>query len=169
MQAAIADLEQAKQLNPNAIEPNLWLGKAEQLLNKFTEADAAFGEAVKLAEEQKLPERAMFLVEWTRNAALNKDLSDADRAKTVRERAEQLKAAPSVGGASSAKQAALIIRRKFAGRKTAQSCRCAERIRRRPDRLRQSRFHQTAGSDQGRWIRRQSALGPLRLPLKSLQ
>ncbi len=117
MQAAIADLEQAKQLNPNAVEPNLWLGKAEQLLNKFTEADAALGEAVKLAEEQKLPERAMFLIEWTRNAALNKDLSDADRAKTVRERAEQLKAAPSVGGASSAKQAALIIGESLLGEK----------------------------------------------------
>ncbi|HEY2827680.1 MAG TPA: hypothetical protein VGJ04_08780, partial [Pirellulales bacterium] len=117
MQSAIADLQQAKQLNPNAVEPNLWLGKVQQLLGQFGDADAALADAVKLAEEQKLPERAMFLVEWTRNAALNKDLPDADRAKTVRERAEQLKAAPSLGGSSSAKQAALIIGESLLGEK----------------------------------------------------
>jgi len=117
MQAAIADLEQAKQLSPNAVEPNLWLGKVEQLIGKFGDADAALGEAVKLADEQKLPEQAMLLKEWTRNALLNKDLSDGDRAKTVRERAEQLKAAPSVGGASPAKQAALIIGESLSGEK----------------------------------------------------
>jgi tetratricopeptide (TPR) repeat protein len=109
MQAAIADLQQAKLLNPNEVEPNLWLGKADQLLGKFGDADVAFAEAVKLADEQKLPERAMFLIEWTRNATLNKDLSDADRAKTVRQRAEELKTAPNLGGSSSAKQASLLI------------------------------------------------------------
>ena len=43
--------------------------KQQQVIGKFGDADAALGEAVKLAEEQKLPERAMFLVEWARNAA----------------------------------------------------------------------------------------------------
>ena len=35
--------------------------------------------------------------------------SPAERGKTVRERAEKLKAAPSLGGSSNAKQAALLI------------------------------------------------------------
>ncbi|HTQ37557.1 MAG TPA: protein kinase, partial [Pirellulales bacterium] len=109
MQAAIADLEQAKLLSPNAVEPDWWLGKVDQVLQKYGDADAALGDAVKLAEDQKLPERSMFIVDWTRNAILNKDLSDADRTKTVRQRADELKTAPSLGGSSTAKQAALLV------------------------------------------------------------
>ena len=71
MQAAIEDLNQAKLLRPDLVEPNLWIGKANQQLGKPTEADAALGDAVKLAEEQKLPERSLYLVEWTRNAEPN--------------------------------------------------------------------------------------------------
>jgi serine/threonine protein kinase len=109
MQAAVADLQQAKQLNPNSVETDLWLGKSEQLLGQFAEADTALGDAVKLADEQKLPERALFLLEWARNAKLNTTLSDADRLQAVRDRAEQLKAAPNLGGSSSAKEAAVLI------------------------------------------------------------
>jgi hypothetical protein len=109
LQAAIEDLQQAKQLRPDLVEPSLWLGKANQQLGKLVEADEALGEAVKLAEEQKLPERSLYLVEWTRNAAMNSALSPEERGKTVRERAEKLKAAPSLGGSSNAKQAALLI------------------------------------------------------------
>src|SRR6185437_13186886 len=61
MQAAIGDLQQAQQLYPNLVEPNLWLGKANQQLKKFAEADTALGKAVTLAEEQKLPEQALYL------------------------------------------------------------------------------------------------------------
>jgi serine/threonine protein kinase len=109
MQAAIADLQAALQLRPDLAEPNLWLGKADQQLNKYDDADAALGTAVKLAEEQKAPARATYLLEWARNALLNPSLSAEDKAKTVRERAEKLKTAPSLGGYSTAKQAALLI------------------------------------------------------------
>ncbi|HZZ29975.1 MAG TPA: serine/threonine-protein kinase [Pirellulales bacterium] len=109
MQAAIADLQQAKLLNPNAVEPDWWLGKVDQVLGKYDDADAALGSSVKLAEEQKLPERSMFIVDWTRNAILNKALSDADRTKAVRERADELKQAPSLGGSSTTKQAVLLV------------------------------------------------------------
>ena len=117
LQAAIADFEQAKQLQPNQVEPNLWLGKANQQLGKFAEADAALGDAVRMAEEQKLRERGMYLIEWARNPMLNASLSADDRSKLVRERAEKLKAAPDVGGTSSAKQATLARRRSVDGRK----------------------------------------------------
>jgi serine/threonine protein kinase/tetratricopeptide (TPR) repeat protein len=109
LQAAIADLQQARQLNENLIEPNLWLGKAYQQIGKFKEADEALTETARLAEEQKLPERALYLAEWARSALANQSLSDAERSKVVRDRAEKLKAAPDVGGMSSAKQAALLI------------------------------------------------------------
>ena len=61
MQAAIEDLKQAKQLRPDLVEPSLWLGKANQQLGKLADADEALGDAVKLAEEQKLPERSLYL------------------------------------------------------------------------------------------------------------
>ena len=109
MQAAIGDLQQAQQLNPNLVEPNLWLGKANQQLKKFAEADTALSKAVSLAEEQKLPERALYVFNWARNAESNPTAAPARRTKTVRERAEKLKAAPGMGGSSPVKQAALLI------------------------------------------------------------
>ena len=109
LQSAISDLEQAKQLQPNLVEPYLWIGKANQQLGKFAEADAALGDAVRMAEEQNLRERGMYLIEWARNPIQNTALSAEDRSKAVRERAEKLKAAPDVGGTSSAKQAALLV------------------------------------------------------------
>ncbi len=109
MQSAIADLQQAKLLRPDFVEPNLWIGKANQQLGKFAEADDALAEAVKLAEAQKLPEQALYLVEWTRNAAMNSALVADERGNTVRERAKKLKTAPSLGGSSNVKQAALLI------------------------------------------------------------
>ncbi len=117
LQAAISDLEQAKQLQPNLVEPYLWLGKANQQLGKFAEADAALGDAVRMAEEQKLRERGMYLIEWARNPMLNPALSADERSKLVRERAEKLKAAPDVGGTSSAKQATLLIGEVLMGEK----------------------------------------------------
>ncbi len=117
LQAAIADFEQAKQLQPNMVEPNLWLGKANQQLGKFAEADAALGDAVRMAEEQKLRERGMYLIEWARNPMLNPALSADERSKMVRERAEKLKAAPDVGGTSSAKQATLLVGEVLMGEK----------------------------------------------------
>ena len=78
MQAAIGDLTQAQQLNPNLVEPNLWLGKANQQLKKFAEADTALSKAVTLAEEQKLPERALYVFNWARNAESNTTASPAD-------------------------------------------------------------------------------------------
>src|SRR5262249_43724821 len=107
--AAIEDLKKAKELNGKLIEPDLWLGKAYQLQKKFGAADAALGDAVKLAQDQKLPEVALYLTEWARNAMLNTDLSDAEREKQLGLRAKQLKDAPSIGGSSSAKQAALLV------------------------------------------------------------
>lgn len=107
--AAIEDLKKAKELNSKLVEPDLWLGKAYQLQKKFADADAALGDAVKLAQDQKLPEVALYLTEWARNATLNTDFGDAERDKQLRDRTEQLKKAPSIGGSSSAKQAALLI------------------------------------------------------------
>ncbi len=109
MQAAIQDLQQAQQLNPNLVEPNLWLGKADQQLKKIADADIAFANAVKLAEAQKLPEQALYLFQWAHNAELNPTASPAERTNTVRERAKKLGAAPSMGGSSTAKQAAILI------------------------------------------------------------
>jgi serine/threonine protein kinase len=109
MQAAVQDLQQAQQLNPNLVEPNLWLGKADQQLKKFDEADEALGKAAKLAEDEKLPEQSLYLAEWARNAELNPSLSPAERTKTVRKRAEKLKSAPSMGGSATTKQAALLV------------------------------------------------------------
>jgi serine/threonine protein kinase len=109
MQAAIQDLQQAQQLNPNLVEPNLWLGMANQQLKKFAEADTALGKAVELAEAQKLPEIALYLFNWARNAESNPTASAAERTKTVRERVERLKLAPGMGGSSPAKQAVLLI------------------------------------------------------------
>ncbi len=109
LQAAVSDLQQAQLLQPNLVEPFLWLGKVYQQLNQFADADAAFGEAVRLADDQKLPERAMYMIEWARNPLLNAALSADDRSKLVEERAEKLKAAPDLGGVSSAKQAALLL------------------------------------------------------------
>jgi len=107
--AAIEDLKKAKELNGKLVEPDLWLGKAFQLQKKFGEADAALGDAVKLADAQKLPEQGLYLTEWARNATLNTDLSDKERDNQLHDRTEQLKKAPSVGGSSSAKQAALLV------------------------------------------------------------
>jgi hypothetical protein len=107
--AAIEDLKKAKELNGKLVEPDLWLGKAYQLQKKFADADAALGDAVKLADAQKLPEQALYLTEWARNATLNTDLSDAERDNQLRDRTAALKKAPSVGGSSSAKQAALLV------------------------------------------------------------
>ncbi|HEY2881707.1 MAG TPA: hypothetical protein VGJ15_04725, partial [Pirellulales bacterium] len=109
MQAAVQDLQQAQQLNANLVEPNLWLGKVNQQLKKFAEADAALGKAVQLAEEEQLPERALYLAEWAHNAEANPAGSAADRTKAVRQRADKLKSAPSMGGSSTTKQAALLV------------------------------------------------------------
>ncbi|HEY2882315.1 MAG TPA: protein kinase [Pirellulales bacterium] len=122
MQAAIDDLQAAKQLKASLVEPNLWLAKAQQQqalllpanseeqIKKFAEADASFGEAVKLAEAQKLPERSSYLFEWARNAELNTALKPGEeKTKLVKERADKLKAVPSLGGFSTAKQAALLV------------------------------------------------------------
>ena len=86
LQAAINDLQQAKQLKPGLVEPDLWMGKANQQMGKFAEADEVLAAAVKLAEEQKLPERSMYIAEWIRNAAQNPNLGN-DRGEVVRERA----------------------------------------------------------------------------------
>lgn len=109
LQSAISDLEQAQQLNADLVEPKLWLGRAQRELKKFAESDAALSSAVEIAEKQQLPERAMYLIEWTRNALINADLKPEEQGKIVRERAEKLKAAPNLGGVSSAKQAAILI------------------------------------------------------------
>ncbi|MCC7087324.1 MAG: serine/threonine protein kinase [Pirellulales bacterium] len=119
-QSAISDLEQAKQLNAALVEPYLWLGKANQQLGKFAEADAAFATAAGLAEKQHLPEWTIYLFDWTRNAVLNPSLSADVREKLVRERTEKLKSAPSLGGTSNDKQSALLIGESLmAARKTA--------------------------------------------------
>jgi serine/threonine protein kinase len=116
-QSAIADLEQAKQLKTGLVEPDLWIGKANQQLGKYTEADESLGAAVKLADDQKLPERSLYIAEWARNAVSNPTLSAEERGKQLRERAEKLKAAPSVGGTSNAKQAAILIGRSLQAEK----------------------------------------------------
>ena len=75
--------------------------------NLLARADAALGDAVKLAE--KLPERSLYLTEWARNATLNTDISEEERDNQLRDRTDQLRNAPSIGGSSGAKQAALLV------------------------------------------------------------
>lgn len=117
-QAALDDLKQAQQLNPAAVEPSFWEGKIDQQLGKYADADTELGEAVKLAEDNKVQGLGLYLVEWTRNAVMNRELSDEDREKLVKERTQKLIAAPSLGGSSNAKQAALLIAQSLLAQKT---------------------------------------------------